>query len=68
MSQENFSASNIKCGGCAANIENGLKTLAGVSDIKVDISSGNVTVSGENLDRASISQKLAELGYPEKGN
>ncbi len=66
MSTEIFEAQNIKCGGCASNIENGLKALAGVNQVSVDVASGRVEVSGDGLDRAQLAAKLAELGYPGK--
>ncbi|EIJ42152.1 copper chaperone [Beggiatoa alba B18LD] len=59
-------ASNIKCSGCAKTIQEGLTTLAGVQQITVDVPEGKVTVTGDNLQRSALTQKLAELGYPEK--
>ncbi len=67
MSTESFEVQNVKCGGCASNIENGLKSLAGVEQVSVDVAGGQVEVMGEGLDRAQLAAKLAELGYPEKG-
>ncbi len=65
MPTEQFTVKNVKCGGCVANIQKGLKELPGVSDVAVTIDGGKVTVSGEALDRAAISAKLAAIGYPE---
>lgn len=62
---ESFTVKNVKCGGCVANIEKGLMTMAGIETIRVDIPSGQVDVDGTNLDRKTISEKLTELGYPE---
>lgn len=64
MDKIEIQASNIKCGGCVSNVENGLKDLAGVTTIEVDIPSNKVTVEGSDLDRTIIEAKLAELGYP----
>lgn len=63
---EEFDVTNVKCGGCAANIQTGLMAMAGVTAVEVEIASGHVTVSGEALLRASLEAKLAELGYPVK--
>ncbi len=65
MQNEQFTVQNVKCGGCVSAIENGLKELAGVSEVSVTIDGGLVNVSGDALDRATLSAKLAELGYPE---
>ena len=58
-------ASNIKCGGCVSNIQNGLKELQGIKGVAVDIASNKVTVEAEGLSKVVIEEKLAELGYPE---
>ena len=65
MSNETFKVRNIKCGGCASAIQEGLSGLSGVNAVEVDIESGQVHVSGEQLVRANHAAKLAELGYPE---
>jgi len=64
VSSLEIQASGIKCEGCVSNIENGLNQLAGITTVKVDRASNVVTVEGENLDKAVITEKLAELGYP----
>lgn len=65
MSNEHFTVKNVKCGGCASNIMNGLKELPGVDGVEVSIESGEVNVTGEGLSRQQISEKLTQLGYPE---
>lgn len=64
MPTESFKVMNVKCGGCASNIQTGLSQLDGVSSIEVDIESGQVEVQGDGLDRPALMAKLAELGYP----
>lgn len=64
MDKIELQASNIKCGGCVANVENGLKPLTGVSTISVDVASNIVIVEGTDLNQEAIEAKLAELGYP----
>lgn len=66
MTTEQFTVTNVKCGGCVANIENNLGTMENVQQVSVEQDSGQVTVLGDNLDRATLAAKLAELGYPEK--
>jgi copper chaperone CopZ len=65
MSSEEFTVTTVKCGGCASAIESGLRELSGVESVEVAIDSGRVVVSGSGLDRAQLSDKLAQLGYPE---
>jgi copper chaperone CopZ len=63
--EEDFKVKNVKCGGCVAAIQDGLAGLSGVQAVEVTIEGGQVRVRGEALDRALISARLGELGYPE---
>jgi len=60
-----LTVSNVKCAGCVSNIKNGLQSITGIESINVIIESGVVNISGNALNRAEISAKLSELGYPE---
>lgn len=62
--QMKFLVANVKCAGCAATIREGLMALPEVSQVTVEVSSGEVEVVGAALVRASLGAKLAELGYP----
>lgn len=64
MEQLDIQSSKIKCGGCVSTIENGLKDFPGISEIKVDIETNIVSIQGDGLDKETIENKLAELGYP----
>lgn len=66
MATEQFMASNVKCGGCVANIQKGVGAIAGVQSVEVELKTGQVVVSGDALNRAELAKKLKELGYPEK--
>jgi len=65
MQTEIFAVNNVKCGGCASAIQQGLAGQSGVSAVEVNFPGGPVTVRGEGLGRAALAKKLAELGYPE---
>ncbi len=60
---------NIKCGGCAGSIQSSLSNIKGTEKVDVDIEHEIVTVSSvdENAHDIIVS-KLADMGYPEKGN
>ena len=58
---------NIKCGGCANSIEKALLTLEKIDKVTVDIENSTIIIIGD-ADRQQVIDKLAELGYPEKGN
>jgi copper chaperone CopZ len=59
---------NIKCGGCMNSIRTALLKLEGVLDVQINKETDRVSVSGEQLNRETVINKLAALGYPEKGN
>jgi copper chaperone len=65
METETFVVKNVKCGGCASAIQNGLMPMPGVHEVEVAVEGGRVTVRGESLTRQALSAKLSELGYPE---
>ena len=65
MAEEQFTVTNVKCGGCVSNIESGLGQMAGVESVSVDLATKRVVVSGAVLDRGVIAAKLVALGYPE---
>jgi copper chaperone len=59
---------NLKCGGCAASIKKGLKSLNGVSEVTVDIENESVEIThSDDLAIHLLKDKLASMGYPEKG-
>lgn len=58
---------NLKCGGCARSILNGLAEMSGVSNVEVDQENKRVKFSGEEASRAQVAEKLRSMGYPEKG-
>ncbi len=64
MQEMIFTVSNVKCGGCADNIKGGLEGEQGVSQVSVDVGSGEVKVQGDALDRERLVSKLAALGFP----
>lgn len=59
---------NIKCGGCARSIEKAMAAIPGVEGISVNVEANEVTVSGDESLRAAVLERLARLGYPERGS
>lgn len=64
MQRETFTVKNVKCGGCVANIEQGLREIPGVEKVEVTLE-GGVTVEGQDLSREALAEKLRQIGYPE---
>ncbi len=70
MNNEKFQLTNIKCGGCATIIEDGLSDMAGVDQVTVDVAEGVVEVtSAAEISpqlRQQLVSKFTDLGYPLK--
>ncbi len=64
MEELELRVSNVKCGGCASAIRDGLLPLPGVDTIEVDVASGTVHIRGSGFNAMAIHSKLDELGYP----
>lgn len=58
---------NIKCNGCATSIKNNLLKINQVVSVEVNIDEEIVSYNGD-ADYQQVIQKLADMGYPEKGN
>ena len=67
MNSLELQVDNVKCGGCASAIQEGLLTLHGIHDVTVEIESGAVTIHGAGYNDKDIHSKLNDLGYPVKG-
>jgi len=57
-------AKNIKCMGCVNNITTSLLEIEGVDRLGVELESGKINISGTNLSKTAITERLNTLGYP----
>ncbi len=58
---------NIKCGGCANSIKNGLLKMEGIEKVEVDFEKGTVNIEGNKINEEIIISKLHNMGYPLPG-
>lgn len=58
-----YRVSGMKCGGCAAKVEQALKAVAGVEQVQVDLTQGIARVRGEANPQAVVTA-LNQAGYP----
>lgn len=64
MIESTYTVTGMTCGHCAMAVEKELKTLDGVSEVKVDVASGRVDVSSMHpLETASVAAAIEEAGY-----
>jgi copper chaperone len=59
---------NLKCGGCANTITNGLSEIKGVDNVDVNVADSKVTFNAPDSLVDKVTEKLSKLGYPEVGD
>ena len=57
---------NIKCGGCAHQIEKKLRQQEKVEDVAIDVASGEIKITGQ-VDESDVITVLRTMGYPLAG-
>ena len=58
-----YSVPAIHCAHCAASIREEVSEVEGVDEVAVDLDTKVVTVSGTDLDDASLRAAIEEAGY-----
>lgn len=69
MSASTVTIQNLKCGGCANTITSKLEELEGVSNVKVDVDTAQVSFElSKEDDMKQVIERLAQIGYPIEGD
>jgi len=65
VKREVIKAAGMSCGHCVMRVTKALKALGGVSEVSVDLASGNVTVDfeGAGITRSSLEDAIRKAGY-----
>ena len=53
----------MTCNHCKQNVEEKLKSLDGIKDAYADLATGEVTISGNQLDLKEIKTGIETIGY-----
>jgi copper chaperone CopZ len=67
MVQKAYLVEGMTCNHCKSRVEKSIKTIAGVEDAVADLSSGLVSVSGDEIDGVKIREVVEDAGYTFKG-
>lgn len=60
----NYKVEGMTCGHCVNSVTQEVSSIAGVSKVEVDLSTGNVAVeSAEALDPQAVQAAVEEAGY-----
>lgn len=69
MSTTQIKVSGMTCGHCVQSVTEELSALAGVTDVKVVLESGDVTIESDaDLDNADVIAAVKEAGYEVVGS
>ncbi|MDQ6782920.1 MAG: heavy-metal-associated domain-containing protein [Actinomycetota bacterium] len=64
MTTAEYLVTGMTCEHCTNAVSNELKTLTGVTDVHIDLASGQVTVaSSAPLERNAVAAAVDEAGY-----
>ncbi|GAA3850498.1 heavy-metal-associated domain-containing protein [Amycolatopsis tucumanensis] len=64
MSTTVYTVQGMTCSGCVNKVTNAVTAVDGVSDVDVDIATGELTViSDEPIDSEAIRKTIADVGY-----
>ncbi|MFI6583284.1 heavy-metal-associated domain-containing protein [Embleya sp. NPDC050493] len=64
MSTATFTVSGMTCGHCVSSVTEEVSEVSGVTDVKVELASGLVTVTSEQpVDAEAVRAAVVEAGY-----
>jgi copper chaperone len=58
-----YTVEGMTCSHCVLSVREEVVEVAGVSAVDVDLGSGHMTVTGQDVDDDAIRQAVAEAGY-----
>ena len=61
---ETYKVSGMTCGHCVSAVQSEVTKIEGVSDVDVDLETGNVTVTSQDaIDEAAFRAAIDEAGF-----
>ena len=64
MQTKTYAVTGMTCSHCVNSVESEIKQLPGVTDVQVDLASGAVTVTSDQiLDELAVAAAVDEAGY-----
>ncbi len=67
MEQKTIKVSGMDCNHCKMSVERNLGALENVQNIEVDLATGKVKISGDNVNLQKVKQTVEEIGYKYAG-
>ena len=64
MDTKTYTVTGMTCGHCVSSVSSEIGQISGVTDVRVDLASGAVTVTSEQpLDDEAVRAAVDEAGY-----
>jgi copper chaperone CopZ len=63
MSTSTYQVTGMTCGHCVQAVTSEVSAIDGVTDVQVDLVSGRVDVTGENVPDEAVRAAVDEAGY-----
>ena len=64
MKETTLKVKGMVCNGCENRVQNALKTIEGIEDVKADHNNGIVTVmSKEEVTKSAMEEKIEDIGF-----
>jgi copper ion binding protein len=63
MSTTTYQVTGMTCGHCVQAVTTEVTAIDGVTDVQVDLESGRVDVTGENVTDEAVRAAVDEAGY-----
>ncbi len=61
--QRTYTVSGMTCGHCVAAVSERVGAIAGADGVSVDLETGRLAVSGEQIDDAQVRAAVEDAGY-----
>ncbi len=63
MSEKTYIVTGMTCGHCVAAVDAEVSSVPGVTEVAVDLATGQLTVTGESWTDQQIAEAVDEAGY-----
>jgi len=63
MTESTYIVQGMTCAHCKASVTEEVSEVPGVASVDVDLASGRVTVTGDDVDDAAVRAAVDEAGY-----
>lgn len=67
MNSKTILVEGMTCNHCKSTVDNNLRKISGITDVNIDLSSGKVIISGEQINIALAEKIINDLGYKFRG-